>query len=208
MKRHWFGLVLLIISMIGTCFAYPYLPDQIGVHWNFRGEPNSFANKSYGAFLFPVIMLLFYLMRILLSKVDPKKNNYQRFGDTYALIMNGILLFLFVFQAVHLITSLGFINPKYVLPEIIGLLLIFIGNFCPKFKPNYFIGIRTPWTLASEDVWKKKHRFGGKVFVVLGLLMILVPIIPAALQLYYVIIVLLGGLGAIVFSSYYFFIKI
>ncbi|MEH7333018.1 SdpI family protein [Neobacillus drentensis] len=207
MKRNWFGLFLLIIIIIGTCISYPYLPEQIAVHWNYKGVPNSFADKSFGAFLLPGIMLILYVFRILLPKIDPKKQNYQRFEGTYIWIMNGILLFLFLLQIVQITSAMGIINPAMVVPELIGLLFIFIGNLSPKFKPNYFVGIRTPWTLASEEVWKKTHRFGGKVFVILGLLMLLVPVIPTAIQVYYVISVIVVSLALITLSSYYFFIK-
>ncbi|MBS4211205.1 MULTISPECIES: SdpI family protein [Neobacillus] len=208
MKKYWFGLFLVVITFIATWIAYPYLPEQVANHWNYKGEPNSFVHKSRGAFLLPGIMLVFYVMRILLPKIDPKKSNYQRFGSAYSWIMNGILLFLFLFQAVQITSELGIIEPQHVIPELIGLLFIFIGNLSPKFKPNYFIGIRTPWTLANEDVWRKTHRFGGKVFVVLGILMLFVPIIPAAIQVYYVAIAIIVSLALIVLSSYYFFIKV
>jgi uncharacterized membrane protein len=208
MKRHWFGLFLIIIAIMGTWISYPHLPAQISIHWNYKGEPNRFVDKSYGAFLIPLIMVVLYIFRIILPKIDPKKNNYPRFEGTYYWIMNGILLFFFLFQVMKIIGDLGIINFKYVIPELIGLLFIFIGNLSPKFKPNYFIGIRTPWTLANEDVWKKTHRFGGKVFVIVGILQLFVPIIPAVIQGYYVLGSILISLALIIFSSYYFFIKI
>jgi uncharacterized membrane protein len=208
MKRQWFGLFLIIIAIIGTWISYPHLPEQIAIHWNYKGEPNRFVDKSYGAFLIPGIMVVLYIFRIILPKIDPKKNNYPRFEGTYSWIMTGILLFFFLFQVVKIIGDLGIINSKYVIPELIGLLFIFIGNLSPKFKPNYFIGIRTPWTLANEDVWKKTHRFGGKVFVILGLLQLFVPIIPSVIQEYYVLGSIMISLALIILSSYYFFIKV
>lgn len=207
MKRHWFSLLLLVIVLAGTAIAYPYLPDLVSVHWNYKGAPDSFAPKSYGVWMVPVIMVALYLFMMALPKIDPKKQNYARFQVTYHQIINGILFFLFLFQVVQISSDLGKINPADVIPEIVGVMFIFIGNLSPKFKPNYFVGIRTPWTLASEDVWKKTHRFGGKVFVVLGLLFLLVPVIPAVLQIWYVAGILVIGLGLIVLSSYYFFVK-
>jgi uncharacterized membrane protein len=109
---------------------------------------------------------------------------------------------------VQITSGLGIVNPKYVVPELVGLLFIFIGNLSPKFKPNYFVGIRTPWTLANEDVWKKTHRFGGKVFVITGLLLLLVPVVPAAIQATYALSVIILCVVLIVVSSYYFFIKL
>lgn len=208
MKRHWFGLVLIVLSLAGMWMAYPYLPDQLPIHWNYKGIADNFTRKSLGIFIMPLIMLVMYLFMIILPKIDPKKNNYQRFQGTYFQIMNGILLFIFLFQAVSILSALEIVNPKYVIPEIVGLLFIFIGNLSPKFKPNYFLGIRTPWTLANEEVWKKTHRFGGKIFVISGLLMLLVPILPGVIQAYYTLGVLVVCLALIVLSSYYFFIKI
>jgi uncharacterized membrane protein len=207
MKRHWFGLFLLVIVVIGTCIAYPYLPQQVAVHWNYKGAPDDFGQKSFGAFVLPGIMIILYALTIILPKIDPKKNNYQRFQDTYYRIMNVILIFIFLMQAVQITSSLGKINPTYVVPELVGLLFILIGNFSPKFKHNYFVGVRTPWTLASEDVWKKTHRFAGKVFVISGLFLLLVPVIPAAIQAYYVMAIIILCLGLTVVSSYYFFVK-
>jgi uncharacterized membrane protein len=208
MKKHWFGLFLIILVVIGTVISYPYLPSKVGVHWNYKGAPDSFENKSYGVIILPFTMIAMYLVTMVLPKIDPKKSNYQRFQGTYFRIMNGILLFLFLFQAVQITSGLGIVNPKYAVPEIVGILLIFVGNLAPKFKPNYFVGIRTPWTLASEDVWKKTHRFGGKVFVISGLLMLLVPFVPAIIQAYYVILLIVICLALIVLSSYYYFIKL
>src|SRR5574342_216381 len=151
MKKHWFGLILLALIIIGTAISYPYLPQQVGIHWNYKGVPDDFVQKLYGAIFLPGIMLILYIITILLPKIDPKKANYQRFQDTYYLIMNVILTFLFLLQVVQIATSLGKLNPAYVVPELVGLLFILIGNFSPKFKHNYFIGVRTPWTLASED---------------------------------------------------------
>lgn len=207
MKKHWFGLILLALIIIGTAISYPYLPQQVGIHWNYKGVPDDFVQKSYGAIFLPGIMLILYIITILLPKIDPKKANYQRFQDTYYLIMNVILTFLFLLQVVQIATSLGKLNPAYVVPELVGLLFILIGNFSPKFKHNYFIGVRTPWTLASEDVWKKTHRFSGKVFVVAGVLLLLVPVIPAVIQPYYTLTVIIFCLGLTVLSSYYFFVK-
>ncbi|WP_141603955.1 SdpI family protein [Terrilactibacillus laevilacticus] len=208
MKKHWFSLLLLIFTIIVTCISYPYLPQQIAVHWNYRGIPDSFSHKSFGAFVIPVIMLVLYLVSLKLPKIDPKKKNYERFQGTYFRIINGILLFLFLIQLMQIISGLGKANPKYIIPELIGLLFIYIGNLSPKFKPNYFIGIRTPWTLANDVVWKKTHRLGGKIFVILGLLLLLVPVLPVAIQAYFTVIVILICLASIVFSSYYFSIKL
>ncbi|RDU38879.1 hypothetical protein DRW41_04800 [Neobacillus piezotolerans] len=206
MKRNWFGIIILLATVLGTWAAYPYLPDRIPTHWNYEGVPDQFGPKSYGVFMLPGIMAALYLLNMFLPKIDPKKNNFKKFN--YIRVMNGILFFLFLFQAMQITSSMGLVNPKYTIPVMVGFLFLFIGNLSPKFKPNYFIGIRTPWTLANEDVWKKTHRLGGKVFVIAGILMLLVPFAPAAIQAYGMITIILASLVLIVFASYYYFIKL
>ncbi|KMY54408.1 hypothetical protein AC623_11085 [Bacillus sp. FJAT-27231] len=207
MKRNWFGLCIVMLSLIGTYISYPYLPEQIAVHWNYKGAPDSYSPKSLGVLIFPIIIIALYILTAILPKIDPKKSNFKRFQRSYFRVMNGILVFLFLAQIVQITGGIGIVNPAYIVPELVGLLFIFIGNLSPKFKPNYFIGIRTPWTLAREDVWKKTHRFGGKLFVLSGLLLLFVPMIPAAIQAYYTLSIIVICLALIVFSSYYFFIK-
>lgn len=205
MKRNWFGLIILLVTVIGTWVAYPYMPDRIPTHWNYEGVPHRFGPKSYAVFMLPITMVILYVFMMFLPKIDPKKNNFQKFN--YVRVTNGILFFFFLFQVMQMTSSLGIVNPKYTIPVLVGLLFIFIGNLSPKFKPNYFIGIRTPWTLANEDVWKKTHRLGGKVFVIAGILLLLVPFVPAAIQAYGMITIIFGSLALIVFASYYYFIK-
>ncbi|WP_316568786.1 SdpI family protein [Neobacillus sp. YIM B06451] len=206
MKRYWLGIIILLATVLGTWIAYPYLPDRIPTHWNFEGVPDQFGPKSFGVFILPGTMVFLYLLMMFLPRIDPKKVNFQKFN--YIGITNGILFFFFLFQAMVITSSLGLVNSKNTIPVLVGLLFIFIGNLSPKFKPNYFLGIRTPWTLANEDVWKKTHRFGGKVLVIAGILMLLVPIAPAAIQAYGVITILMASLVLIVVASYYYFIKL
>ncbi|WCN36606.1 SdpI family protein [Aneurinibacillus uraniidurans] len=208
MKSKWLGFLLILLAFGVTLFCYRMLPEQFPIHWGIDGSVDRYEHKAFGAFLLPVIMLILVPLMLFLPKVDPRKDNYVRFGKTYELITNGILLFLFVFQILALSLSLGWIhNTNYFIPVFLGVLFIFLGNYMPKIKQNYFFGIRTPWAIANEDVWRRTHRFGGKVLVIAGILFIGTILLPTSLQSTVIIIVLCVSLIITYLSSYFFFVK-
>ena len=116
---------------------------------------------------------------------------------------NGILLLLFVGNIDIITSGLGynlFINR---VPELlVGILFIVIGNYLPQCKPNYFVGIKTPWTLSNEEVWRKTHRFSGKVFVILGIIMILSVFVPVTWKSFVMVVVIIGAVGLTMGYSY------
>jgi uncharacterized membrane protein len=209
MKGKWLCLILILIAFGLSFIFYPVLPEQMPVHWGINGIADRYEYKAFGAFLLPLIMFILFIIMRFLPKVDPKKDNYVRFGRTYDLILNGILLFLFVFHLMALSLTLGWIqNTNYFIHVFLGVLFIFLGNYMPKVKQNYFIGFRTPWAIANEEVWKKTHRLGGKVFVITGFLFICILFLPASLQSTGTIALLFVNIAIIYISSYFFFKKI
>jgi uncharacterized membrane protein len=208
MKGKWFGFLLILMALGFTCVFYRMLPDQVPIHWGINGMADRYQDKAVGAFLLPLIMLILLIFMRFLPKMDPNKENYVRFMKTYDLMINGILLFLFVLHVMALSFSLGWIqNTNYFVHLILGVFFIFVGNYMPKVKQNYFIGIRTPWTIANVEVWKKTHRFGGRVFVTTGFLFIGIIFLPTAVQSIVTIILLCASLTIIFISSYFFFVK-
>ena len=105
----------------------------------------------------------------VLPKIDPRHENYAKFLSSYWLIANAIIVFLLVAHGMIIAAGLGFsVKVDRLMPLGVGLLFIFLGNFLTRVEPNWFIGIRTPWTLSSDTVWRKTHRTGGWVFVLGG----------------------------------------
>lgn len=173
-KHNYLLVVLICLAFLGGLMLYPALPDQIPTHWNIKGEIDDYGSKNFTALGFPLIILGLYLLLTYLPLIDPRKENYVKFATTYNLIKWIIVLFMLVLYGLMLAVAMGYpVKVDLVVRAGVSLLLIFLGNYLGKVRPNYFVGIRTPWTLADEEVWLKTHRFGAKVFVLTGVLGIL-----------------------------------
>jgi len=167
------GGFLSLVNIIVGYFAYPRLPERVPTHWNIAGEVDGWGSAWQGAFLFPLIILGVFLLMIILPKIDPKKRNYAQMGKAYSTIVLMLIGFLSIVYYGTLGAALGYFNGTPALVQIgVGIVFIIIGNYMGKIKHNYFLGIRTPWTLASEEVWYKTHRMAGPLWVISGLLFI------------------------------------
>ncbi len=169
-------LLIVLISFALGIYFYAHFPEQVITHWDFSGHPDGYSGKFLGAFGLPLMLLGMYLLFLVLPFVDPKKERYGEFQKVYHVFKMLFLCFLFMIYLVLGFVNLGYQIPvNYVVPLMVGLLMIIIGNFMGKIKNNWFIGIRTPWTLSSENVWNKTHRLGGWLFVMYGVLIIVSP---------------------------------
>ncbi|MDR3643349.1 MAG: SdpI family protein [Candidatus Doudnabacteria bacterium] len=141
-------------------------------------------------------------MFLLLPWLDPKGDRYAEFSDVFNYFKSAIIFVLFGIYVSSGFYNLGYPVPiKFVVPALVGLLLVLLGNFMGKIKRNWFVGVRTPWTLSSENVWVKTNRFGGFMMVLFGLLIILSPFLPktAALPLF-IAGAILATVGTFVYS--------
>jgi uncharacterized membrane protein len=133
------------------------------------------------AFVVPLAILGVAALTHVLPKIDPKRANYPKFLDTYWLLINGILIFFGVAYLAVLGNAIGAPVPiQRVMPVALGFLFIVIGNYLGRVQPNWFLGIRTPWTLSSDTVWRKTHRLGAWVFVIAGVLFMASALVPDA----------------------------
>ncbi|OAT87143.1 hypothetical protein A6M21_01910 [Desulfotomaculum copahuensis] len=167
----WPAILVLLAMFAAGVLLYPHLPPQVPTHWNIAGQVNGYSSRASGAFMPPLIATGVYILMLLLPMIDPRRENYVKFLGVYRIFRLGLVLF---FAAIYMITlgsAMGFpVRVDRAMPVLVGLLFIIIGNYLPRVRHNYFVGIRTPWTLASEEVWRKTHRLGGPLFVIAGLL--------------------------------------
>uniref|UniRef100_A0A7C3MIP2 SdpI family protein n=1 Tax=Dictyoglomus thermophilum TaxID=14 RepID=A0A7C3MIP2_DICTH len=196
-------IILITLMFIIGIFFYPYFPEKIPMHWNFKGEIDRYGSKFEGLFGIPLMSLGFYLLFLVLPYLDPKKENYQKFEKVYQIIKYAYIFFLFTLQMAIIIVTLG--GPKDLIPKItptlVGLLFIILGNYMPRIKPNWFVGIRTPWTLSNEKVWKRTHRFGGYISIIGGVPIIFTGFLPPLMNLIILILsILLIVLGTTLYS--------
>lgn len=175
------------------------MPDFMASHWNMRGEVNGYMSKFWGLFLMPLLALAMWLLFLLIPKIDPLKHNIQKFREYFDNFIALIILFLFYIYVLTLVWNLGyrFDLTQMMLPAF-AILFYYSGVLISKTKQNWFIGIRTPWTLSSENVWKKTHKLGSKLFKACALISLLglffvnfafwLVIIPVILSSVYVFI--------------------
>jgi uncharacterized membrane protein len=184
LKSEIFALVLILITVVSAVYFYNNLPARIITHWNFAGQPDGWGSSKVQSVALPSMVVGMYLLFLALPYFDPKKDRYEQFAKTYHIFKNLLLaLFVIIFFITGL-SNLGYNVPVgVIIPLLIGLMFIIMGNYFGKIKPNWFMGIRTPWTLSSEEVWNKTHRFGGKMFILAGLLMIAEIFLPLSWKL-------------------------
>jgi uncharacterized membrane protein len=161
----------LLITFALTIAVYPTMPDKVVSHWNAAGQVDGHMSKLWGLSLIPLIMTGFVALLAVLPRIDPYKKNYKKFGNYYEGFILLFILFMLAIQAQIILWSIGYqISPNLTFPFLIGTLFIYIGFLLGHAEQNWFVGIRTPWTLSSETVWRKTHEIGGKLFKIAGVI--------------------------------------
>ncbi|MED3883900.1 SdpI family protein [Priestia aryabhattai] len=179
MKKHVFPLSITLFTLITWLVALPHLPATMPIHWGANGEADGFATKINAMILTVGIMVLIYFIIAFVPRIDPRKENYKYFSKTYNILLNAVLLLFFFVNMSTILQGLGYNVPmSYIAPIMAGLVFIIIGNYLQRVRSNYFMGIRTPWTLSNENVWKKTHRLSGKIFFIGGLLILISAFLP------------------------------
>jgi len=166
--------VFVLLMLVAGVAAYRYLPEIIPTHWNFAGEADGFGPKATFVWLFPGIAIAVLILFWFLPKIDPKKDKYKKFAEVWE-IMQAVLVGYFAYM--YFVSLYAAVVPDvnvsaFVLVGV-GVLFLILGNYMGKIRQNYFVGIKTPWTIENEDVWNKTHRFGGWCFVIAALIFVL-----------------------------------
>ncbi|MFA5009189.1 MAG: DUF1648 domain-containing protein [Candidatus Paceibacterota bacterium] len=159
------SFLLIIASFVLAFCFYPLMPDQVVSHWGITGEPDGYMSKGFGLFFMPILMIIITILLLVLPKIDPLKENvksFYQYFEGFILIFN---LFFFYIYSLTIFFNLGYkFNMLSFLMPALAFLFYYMGIMIEKAKRNYFIGIRTPWTLADDTVWEKTHKMGGILF--------------------------------------------
>ncbi|MFM1878640.1 MAG: hypothetical protein RLZZ241_1506 [Bacteroidota bacterium] len=169
LKKDGFALILVFIPFVYLGLIWDALPDNVPLHWNLQGEVDRWGSKSELWFIPFVTTGLIYILLSVIPILDPKKR-ISEMGAGYGklkLALVGVMAVL-ALALIQMTRNDEMPAPEMILP-IVGLLFIVLGSFMNRIKPNYFIGIRTPWTLESTEVWSKTHKLGGILFIVGGI---------------------------------------
>jgi uncharacterized membrane protein len=201
-RTEWPLWVLLLAMFALAVITWPHAPDRIPVHWGLNGEVNGYGGKFEGLLLIPILGLAIYLLFLVMPRLDPGRVNYPRFAGVYTLFRFGTLTLLAVGYGITHLWIRGYRPPvSLIVPVLTGGLLLLIGSIMGKIRPNWFVGIRTPWTLSSKISWTKTHRVAGWVFMLDGACLILTGMlrsIPALIAT--LVIGGVGMLGTVIYS--------
>ena len=196
-------LGIVMASFIVSAFFYPHLPEKMASHWNIRGEVDGYSSKLWGLFLVPLVLASVALLLIAIPRIDPLKANIVQFRGYYD---GFIILFALLMLSVYLqviLWNLGIqISPNVILPIGLGLFFFYTGILLEHAKRNWFIGIRTPWTLSSDQVWAKTHRVGGRLFKIAGVVALLGVLFPGLALFFVLVPILLVAAYTVVYSYF------
>jgi len=184
-------MLLALLAAAVTAYLYPELPDQVPIHWNWRGEPDGFAPKAYAVWMTPGITAFTWWTLVNVPQLDTRKQNWRRFQETFRRIRHTILGFFFGMHLVMLAQWSGVeLSMNAVVFGGVGFLIAAMGNVMGKIKPNHFVGIRVPWTLDDDEVWRRTHRFAGPLWVAGGFALWAAALLPPSFQLAFVLTVI------------------
>jgi len=200
-KAEWLMLGFVLLAFALAAYFYPRLPERLASHWNASGEVDGYMSKGWGLFMLPVVLALMALIFMAIPRIDPRKTNIEKFRGYFEGFVILMMLVMFAIFAMILLWNHGVqVSPNLFMPVILGPVFFYLGVLCEKSKPNWFIGIRTPWTLSNERVWEKTHRVGGKLFKIAGVLTLLGIFFKKWSFLFVVLPVLAAVLFAVVYS--------
>lgn len=188
---------VILLLMLAGLGLWGRLPEQVPTHWNMAGEVDGWSSRAFAVFGLPGILLAAHLVCVLATAMDPKGGN----------ISGKILTLVYWICPVVLVVTMGAVYAAALGAELsvsvwvmvlTGVLFILLGNWLPKCQPNYTVGIKLPWTLHSEDNWRRTHRMAGPVWVAGGLLIMVCPFLgKAGVPLLVAVLVLLAVIPAV-----------
>jgi len=197
-------LTLIAIAVIAGALLWNQLPEQMASHWNTNDQVDGYMPKFWGVFLMPLVTLGMLALFIVLPNMDPLKANIAQFRGAFNLFIVLIVAFMLYIHGLTLAWSLGYQDFKMsaaMLP-FLGILFIFIGYLLRQAKRNFFIGIRTPWTLSSDMVWDKTHQLGLILFMVSGALAFVGSFLGGMMAFWLLFVPLMGSTLVLVIYSY------
>ena len=203
MKLTWSAVIALILLTFAVTIAvYPAVPDTIASHWDAAGQVNGHMAKSWGLATIPAMMAFFTGLFALLPRIDPLRKNYEKFQRYYDGFVLLFVAYLLVIQLQVILWNTGHpVSPNLTFPVLTGILIIYVGFLLGHAEPNWFVGIRTPWTLSSETVWRKTHEAGGKLFKIAGLIC-LAGVLAGSSALWFILVPVLAVAAYTVVYSY------
>lgn len=194
------GLALFVVNLVISLVTYPMLPERIIIHWGAGGMPDGYSPKIFGFLLMQLVQAFVLGIYYVIPRIDPQgkvKTSSGYFSNT----MNLLLVYFTFFNVLFIAQNLGYdFNMTSVVVPAVGVLLFFLGHFMSKAERNWFFGIRTPWTLSSDEVWLSTHEKAGLLFKICGVIAVLSMLVPKYSIWLVVLPITFAGMYLVVFS--------
>jgi len=198
-------LVLVVATVVASLVAYPHLPDPAPIHWNIHGQIDGWGPRWVAAWLGAGCAGFIAALMLILPRLGPLTDNIAKFGKTYGRIAVAVTLLMAMLHGTILLAACGRgVSMGATLTVLIGGFYALLGNWMGKVRRNFYVGIRTPWTLASEAVWDRTHRVGGRVMLAAGLAVAVTGLFASDPVCFIVLMAGLGGsaIWAVLYSLY------
>ena len=195
-------ILLIVLSIAIGIYFYPLMPAKMVSHWNGQGIADGYSNRFWGLFLLPIVLIFCFVLFRILPKIDPYKKNVQDFIGYYNIFMVIFSLFMFYVFMLSIMFNIytDMHNMLVYFAPAFGILFYYCGILIQKAKRNWFIGIKTPWTLSSDYVWDKTHKLGGYLFKISAILS-LVGVFFEKIAIWFVLVpVIISAITVIVYS--------
>lgn len=188
-------LLMIAAAAVAGLVLWNQLPDLMASHWNANDQVDGYMSKFAGVFMIPLMTLGLFLLFLVVPNIDPLKANIAQFRDVFNLFIVLMVAFMLYIYALTLRWNLGYTDfgmSKAMLPAM-GILFFFIGYMLRKAKRNFFIGIRTPWTLSSDTVWDETHRIGSVLFMVSGVFAFIGSLFGGMMAFWFLFVPIIGS---------------
>jgi len=202
-----FPILIILFSFVLAIYFYPHAPLIMVTHWGLYGDANGYSSRFFALFFMPILSVFLYIIFRLLPLTDPYHSHFKEFEKYFDTFINILFVFLFysyfltlIWNLVSIFNLIQFLSPGF------ALLFYYAGVLCSVAKRNWFVGIRTPWTLSSDDVWQKTHQLGATLFKLIALLS-LSGIIWPKLAFFFILIPIISVSLFLFFYSFYLFKK-
>jgi len=201
-KSEYFLIVAVVAFFVTGLLFYPNLPARMVSHWNMAGTANGTLPQFWGAFLLPIIFIILALVFFAIPRMDPKRDNFAKFRRYYDGSVVAIAIFFYYIYILTLLLNVGyqFDITLFLIPALAALFYV-LGIVMPHTHPNWFFGIRTPWTLSSETVWHKTHQVGGLAFKISAVIGLIGIFFPSEIAIWMLIVPIIAStIGLIIYS--------
>ena len=196
-------IALVLVSVLASVVAYQFLPEKIVSHWNIYGNADSQMDKAFALSIMPIVAIFIAALYFLIPKLDPLRQNIKKFEFQYGLMFATIIAFMLYIHIITILWNLGFsLNISAAIIPGVALLLFVIGLLLKDSERNWFVGVRTPWTLSSDNVWKKTHLLASKTFMIAAVILLLSIFFPEYAFFAIIFIVFIAAIIPAVYSYF------